>query len=76
MPARSRGAIVNVLSVTAFAALPFIPAYSASKAAAFAPSQSQRALLAGRSVRVHAVLTGYVDTGVGHRCAHVGVGAT
>ncbi len=30
---RSRGAIVNVLSVTAFAALPLIPAYSISKAA-------------------------------------------
>ncbi len=32
---RSRGAIVNVLSNTALAALPFIPAYSISKAAAF-----------------------------------------
>src|SRR5229473_7002947 len=32
---RSRGAIVNDLSVTALAALPFIPAYSISKAAAF-----------------------------------------
>jgi NAD(P)-dependent dehydrogenase (short-subunit alcohol dehydrogenase family) len=58
----SRGAIVNVLSVTAFAALPVIPAYSISKAAAFALSQSLRALLAGRGVRVHAVLTGPVDT--------------
>jgi short-subunit dehydrogenase len=35
---RSRGAIVNVLSVTAFAALPLIPAYSISKAAAFSLS--------------------------------------
>jgi NAD(P)-dependent dehydrogenase (short-subunit alcohol dehydrogenase family) len=59
---RSRGAIVNVLSVTAFAALPLIPAYSISKAAAFSLSQSLRALLAGRGVRVHAVLTGPVDT--------------
>jgi NAD(P)-dependent dehydrogenase (short-subunit alcohol dehydrogenase family) len=58
----SRGAIVNVLSVTAFAALPVIPAYSISKAAAFSMSQSFRALLAGRGVRVHAVLTGPVDT--------------
>ena len=55
---RSRGAIVNVLSVTAFAALPLIPAYSLSKAAAFSLSQSLRALLARRGVRVHAVLTG------------------
>jgi len=59
---RSRGAIVNVLSVTALAALPLIPAYSISKAAAFSLSQSLRALLAGRGVRVHAVLTGPVDT--------------
>jgi NAD(P)-dependent dehydrogenase (short-subunit alcohol dehydrogenase family) len=60
--ARSQGAIVNVLSVTAFAALPLIPAYSISKAAAFSLSQSLRALLAGRGVKVHAVLTGPVDT--------------
>jgi short-subunit dehydrogenase len=59
---RSRGAIVNVLSVMAFAALPLIPAYSISRAAAFSLSQSLRALLAGRGVRVHAVLTGPVDT--------------
>jgi NAD(P)-dependent dehydrogenase (short-subunit alcohol dehydrogenase family) len=59
---RSRGAIVNVLSVTAFAALPLIPSYSISKAAAFSLSQSLRALLAARGVSVHAVLTGPVDT--------------
>jgi NAD(P)-dependent dehydrogenase (short-subunit alcohol dehydrogenase family) len=58
----SRGAIVNALSVTAFASLPVIPAYSISKAAAFSLSQSLRALLAGRGVSVHAVLTGPVDT--------------
>jgi NAD(P)-dependent dehydrogenase (short-subunit alcohol dehydrogenase family) len=58
----SRGSIVNVLSVSAFAAMPFIPAYSVSKAAAFSLSQSQRALLAGRGVKVHAVMTGPVDT--------------
>jgi short-subunit dehydrogenase len=43
---RSRGAIVNVLSVAALAALPFTPTYSISKAAAFSLSQSLRALLA------------------------------
>ena len=59
---RSRGAIVNVLSVTAFAALPVIPAYSISKAAAFSMSQSLRALLVPRGVKVHAVMTGPVDT--------------
>ncbi len=59
---RSRGAIVNVLSVAALAALPIVPAYSISKAAAFSLSQSLRALLAGQGVRVHAVLAGPVDT--------------
>jgi NAD(P)-dependent dehydrogenase (short-subunit alcohol dehydrogenase family) len=59
---RSRGAIVNVLSNTAIAALPFIPAYSISKAASFSLSQSLRALLVGQGVRVHAVLAGVVDT--------------
>ena len=38
------------------------PAYSVSKAAAFSLTQSLRALLAGRGVRVHAVLTGPTDT--------------
>jgi NAD(P)-dependent dehydrogenase (short-subunit alcohol dehydrogenase family) len=59
---RSQGAIVNILSVTAWAALPVIPSYSISKAAAFSLSQSLRALLAGRGVSVHAVMTGPVDT--------------
>jgi NAD(P)-dependent dehydrogenase (short-subunit alcohol dehydrogenase family) len=59
---RSRGAIVNVLSVAALAPLPIVPAYSISKAAAFSLSQSLRALLAGRGVSVHAVLSGPVDT--------------
>jgi NAD(P)-dependent dehydrogenase (short-subunit alcohol dehydrogenase family) len=59
---RSRGAIVNALSATAFAPLPVIPAYSVSKAAAFSMSLALRALLSGRGVTVHAVLTGPVDT--------------
>src|ERR1039457_3784987 len=58
----SRGAIVNNLSLNAFAPLPVIPAYSISKAAAFSLTQSLRALLAGRGVRVHAVLTCPTDT--------------
>src|ERR1700737_3721094 len=58
----SRGVIVNNVSAAAFAPLPIIPAYSVSKAAAFSLSQSLRALLSGRGVSVHAVLTGPVDT--------------
>ena len=59
---RSRGAIVNNLSLVALAPVPVIPAYSISKAAALSLTQSLRALLAARGVSVHAVLTGPVDT--------------
>ena len=59
---RSRGAIVNNVSMMAMAPLPITPAYAISKAAAFNLTQSLRALLAGRGVRVHAVLTGPTDT--------------
>jgi len=61
---RSEGAIVNNLSVNAVAPLPVIPAYSVSKAAALSLTQALRALLAGRGVRVHAVLTGPTDTDI------------
>lgn len=59
---QNRGRIVNVVSIGAFAAVPVLPAYSASKAAAFSVTQSLRALLAGRGVSVHAVLPGPIDT--------------
>jgi len=59
---RSRGAIVNNLSLAALAPTLVIPAYSISKAAAFSLTQSLRALLSPQGVRVHAVLTGPVDT--------------
>ena len=59
---RSRGAIVNNVSLMALAPLPITPAYAISKAAAFNLTQSLRALLAARGVRVHAVLTGPTDT--------------
>jgi NAD(P)-dependent dehydrogenase (short-subunit alcohol dehydrogenase family) len=60
--ARSRGAVVNVVSLGAVAAVPVLPAYSVSKAAAFSVTQSLRALLAGRGVSVYAVLPGPIDT--------------
>lgn len=59
---RSHGAIVNNLSLAGLAALPMIPAYSISKAAAFNMTQSLRALLASEGVSVHAVVLGPVDT--------------
>jgi NAD(P)-dependent dehydrogenase (short-subunit alcohol dehydrogenase family) len=60
--ARSRGAIVNVLSEVALAPFPLVAAYSISKAAAFSMTQSLRALLAVRGVSVHAALAGPIDT--------------
>jgi NAD(P)-dependent dehydrogenase (short-subunit alcohol dehydrogenase family) len=65
--ARSRGAIVNVLSLAAIAAVPLDPTYSMSKAAAFSLTQSLRLSLASRGVSVHAVLAGPVDTDMGPR---------
>jgi NAD(P)-dependent dehydrogenase (short-subunit alcohol dehydrogenase family) len=60
--ARSRGAMVNVLSLAALASVPFTPAYSVSKAAAFSLTQALRALWAGQGVKIHAVFAGPVDT--------------
>jgi NAD(P)-dependent dehydrogenase (short-subunit alcohol dehydrogenase family) len=59
---RSRGVVVNVVSLGAVAAVPVLPAYSVSKAAALSLTQSLRALLAGQGVRVFAVLPGPIDT--------------
>jgi NAD(P)-dependent dehydrogenase (short-subunit alcohol dehydrogenase family) len=59
---RSRGAIVNNVSMMALAPFPITPAYAISKAAAFNMTQSLRALLAARGISVHAVLTGPTDT--------------
>lgn len=60
--ARSRGAVVNVLSLAALAAVPFDSLYSISKAAAFSLSQSLRALSAAQGVSVHVALPGPIDT--------------
>jgi NAD(P)-dependent dehydrogenase (short-subunit alcohol dehydrogenase family) len=59
---RTHGAVVNVVSLGAIAAVPVLPAYSVSKAASLSATQSLRALLAGRGVSVHAVLPGPIDT--------------
>jgi len=56
------GSIINVVSIASLAALPIIPSYSVSKAAAFSLTQNLRPLLAGRGISVHAVLVGPTDT--------------
>jgi short-subunit dehydrogenase len=62
--ARSKGAIVNVLSLASLAAVPFDSLYSISKAAAFSLSQSLRALSARDGMSVHVTLPGPIDTGM------------
>ena len=59
---RSKGAIVNHLSIVALASLPIISGYSLSKASALNMTQSLRAQLASHGVGVHAVLLGPIDT--------------
>ena len=59
---RSRGAVANIVSLGAVAAVPVLPAYSVSKAAALSVTQSLRALLGARGVSVFAVLPGPIDT--------------
>ena len=59
---RSHGAVVNIVSLGALAAVPVLPAYSVSKAASLSVTQSLRALLAGPGVSVHAVMPGPIDT--------------
>jgi len=59
---RSKGSIINNLSLVGLAALPVIPSYSISKAAAFNMTQSLRALLAADGVTVHSVVLGPIDT--------------
>jgi NAD(P)-dependent dehydrogenase (short-subunit alcohol dehydrogenase family) len=64
---RSKGAIVNILSVVAIAPFPVMPGYSISKAAALSLTQSLRALLTRQGVSVHAVILGGVDTDMSRR---------
>jgi NAD(P)-dependent dehydrogenase (short-subunit alcohol dehydrogenase family) len=59
---RSNGAVVNIVSLGALAAVPVLPAYSVSKAASLSVTQSLRAVLASRGVSVHAVMPGPIDT--------------
>lgn len=56
------GAVVNVISVGAFAGTPSLGGYPASKAALHSLTQSIRPDLAARGVSVHGVFPGPVDT--------------
>ncbi len=56
------GAIVNTLTLVALASMPGLSVYNASKAAAWSMTQSLRASLSDRGIRVHGVFPGAVET--------------
>ena len=60
--ANGGGAVANVVSVAAFFSMPGYAAYCASKAAAWSLTQGLRASLAKKSVAVHAIFPGPIDT--------------
>ncbi|SFP59516.1 NAD(P)-dependent dehydrogenase, short-chain alcohol dehydrogenase family [Variovorax sp. OK605] len=61
---KSKGSIVNVASMNAFVALPFIPAYCASKGGVVMLTKSLSLAWAERGVRVNAIAPGYVETAI------------
>lgn len=62
-------AIVNILSISALASVPGIGGYSASKAAGQSLTQSIRSQLAKKSISVHGVFPGPIDTDMTSRMA-------
>ncbi|WIM99045.1 SDR family NAD(P)-dependent oxidoreductase [Actinoplanes oblitus] len=56
------GAIVTMLSLVVFGAVPAMSGYSAAKAAAASATQALRAQLLDRKISVHGVFPGAVDT--------------
>jgi short-subunit dehydrogenase len=64
MKRQGHGLIVNISSVAAIHGVPYLGAYSASKAALVALSQSMRAELAGSDVRVMLVYPDYTESAI------------
>jgi short-subunit dehydrogenase len=74
MRRQDSGLIVNIASVAGLHGIPFLGAYSASKAALISTSQSLRAELAESGVNVMIVYPGYTDTEIFEREVMVGGG--
>lgn len=64
MLAQSGGCIVNIASMNAFVALPFIPAYCASKGGVVMLTKSLALAWAEEGIRVNALAPGYVETAI------------
>lgn len=62
--AKSKGAIVNIASANAYAALPRIPAYCASKGGVVMLTKSLALAWAAEGIRVNAVVPGYIETAI------------
>jgi NAD(P)-dependent dehydrogenase (short-subunit alcohol dehydrogenase family) len=62
--ARSKGAIVNIASANAYAALPRVPAYCASKGGVVMLTKSLALAWAPEGIRVNAVVPGYIETAI------------
>lgn len=60
--AKGQGAIANVISVVGLASMASIAAYSASKAALFSATQALRTELKAKSISVHGIFPGPIDT--------------
>jgi len=58
------GCIVNIASMNAFAALPWIPAYCASKGGVVMLTKSLALAWANEGIRVNAIAPGYVETAI------------
>lgn len=61
---RTRGAIVNIASANAFAALPRLPAYCASKGGVVMLTKALALAWANEGIRVNAVVPGYIETAI------------
>ncbi|MDE2515274.1 MAG: SDR family oxidoreductase [Rhodospirillales bacterium] len=62
--ARNGGAIVNIASANAYAALPRLPAYCASKGGVVMLTKSLALAWAKEGIRVNAVVPGYIETAI------------